>query len=149
MGTYFKTKEQAARDRKWYVIDAKGATVGRLASEISTLLRGKHKPDYTPHVDGGDFVVVVNAEKVVFTGRKTSDKTYYHHSGYIGGLKEEKASDVLKSYPERVLERAVKGMLPKGSLGRQMVGKLKVYAGEEHPHAAQVPQSYELKYSVR
>ena len=146
MSTYFKTKEQAAKDRNWYVVDAKGARVGRIASEIATLIRGKHKPDYTPHVDSGDFVVVVNAEKVVFTGRKTTDKKYYHHSGYIGGLKTESAAEVLKTHPERILERAVKGMLPKGSLGRDMAKKLKVYAGEEHPHGAQNPEVYKLKY---
>lgn len=146
MSTYFKTKEQAAKDRNWYVVDAKGARVGRLATEIATLIRGKHKPDYTPHVDSGDFVVVVNADKVVFTGRKMNDKKYYHHSGYVGGLKTESAAEVLASFPERILERAVKGMLPKGSLGRQMGKKLKVYAGEEHPHGAQNPEVYELKH---
>ena len=126
-------------ERKWYVIDASGQRVGRLAAEIASILRGKHKPEFTPHVDVGDFVVVINAEKVVFTGKKLQDKMYYRHSGYPGGLKTTSAAQMLEKHPERVLEMAVKGMLPHNSLGADQYRKLKVYAGPDHPHAAQQP----------
>lgn len=126
-------------ERKWYVIDATGWRVGRLATHIAMILRGKHKPEYTPHVDTGDFVIVVNADKVVLTGRKLDQKKYYRHSGYPGGLKVTTARTLLKTHPERVLYFAVRGMLPHNSLGRQQLKKLHVYAGPEHPHAAQKP----------
>ncbi|MDA3732257.1 50S ribosomal protein L13 [Niameybacter massiliensis] len=132
-------------ERNWYVIDAEGQTVGRLASQIAAVLRGKNKPTYTPHVDCGDHVIVINAEKVVFTGKKLDQKLYRRHSGYAGGLKETKARDMLNTHPERVIMYAVKGMLPKNSLGRQMLTKLRVYAGTEHNHEAQQP--VELKFN--
>ncbi len=131
-------------DRKWYVVDATGYTLGRLASEIAKVLRGKNKPIYTPHMDTGDYVIVVNADKVKVTGKKLDQKIYYHHSGYVGGLKETTLREKLAKKPEEVLELAVKGMLPKGSLGRDMYKKLFVYAGPEHKHAAQKPE--ELKF---
>ncbi len=127
-------------ERKWYVVDAAGCTLGRLASEIAKVLRGKNKPIYTPSVDTGDYVIVVNAEKVKVTGRKLDQKIYYSHSGHVGGLKETTLREMLDRHPERVVEYAVKGMLPKGPLGRQMYTKLHVYAGAEHPHAAQKPE---------
>ncbi|MCL6488977.1 MAG: 50S ribosomal protein L13 [Alicyclobacillus mali] len=126
-------------ERKWYVIDATGWRVGRLATQIAMILRGKNKPEFTPHVDTGDFVIVVNADKVVFTGRKLDQKKYYRHSGYPGGLKVTTARTMLNTHPERVLYYAVRGMLPHNSLGRQQLKKLHVYAGPEHPHAAQKP----------
>lgn len=126
--------------RDWYIVDAQGETLGRLATRIATILRGKHKPIFTPHVDCGDFVVVVNAEKVHVTGRKMTQKVYYRHSGYPGGLRETVLRDQLQKFPERVIESAVKGMLPKNRLGRKIFGKLKVYAGSEHPHQAQQPK---------
>jgi large subunit ribosomal protein L13 len=126
-------------DRKWYVVDANGKVLGRLASEISMVLRGKHKPIFTPHMDTGDFVIVVNAEKVKLTGNKLKDKKYYSHTGYPGGLKETTAGKLLNEKPERVLISAVRGMLPKNRLGRQLIKKLKIYAGPEHPHTAQNP----------
>lgn len=129
-------------DRKWYVVDATGKTLGRLASEIAKVLRGKHKPIFTPHMDTGDYVIVVNAEKVKVTGKKLDQKIYYRHSGYVGGLKETTLKDMLKRHPERVVEFAVKGMLPKGPLGRQMYKKLFVYAGPDHKHAAQKPETF-------
>jgi len=132
-------------ERKWYVIDAEGQRLGRLASEVATILRGKHKPQYTPHIDTGDFVVIINADKVVLTGKKLQNKKYYRHSGYPGGLKETVAADMLKNKPERMIELAVKGMLPKGTLGRKQGMKLKVYAGSEHPHEAQKPEFWEIK----
>ncbi|MGD9678297.1 MAG: 50S ribosomal protein L13 [Vulcanibacillus sp.] len=132
-------------ERKWYVIDATGKTLGRLASEAAIILRGKHKPQFTPHIDTGDFVVVINAEKIVLTGNKLADKKYYHHSGYPGGLKVVVAGDMLKNKPERMLELAVKGMLPKGTLGTKQGMKLKVYRTSEHPHQAQKPEVWELK----
>ncbi|ATY83723.1 50S ribosomal protein L13 [Kyrpidia spormannii] len=138
MQTTFMQKKEDVK-RRWYVIDATGQTVGRLASEIAVILRGKHKPEYTPHVDTGDHVVVINADKVVFTGKKWTDKLYRRHSGYPGGLKEMRAKDVLARYPERILYYAVKGMLPHNPLGRSQLKKLKVYAGPEHPHEAQQP----------
>jgi len=128
----------------WYVVDAENKTLGRLATEIASRLRGKHKPEYTPHVDTGDFIVVVNADKVRVTGNKFSDKTYYRHSGYPGGIKSMSFKDMQGTHPERIIEIAVKGMLPKNPLGRAMFKKLKVYAGAEHPHAAQQPQPLEL-----
>jgi len=133
----------ATVERTWYVIDAKNQVLGRLASEIARRLRGKHKPQYTPHVDTGDYIVVVNAEMVKVTGRKATDKVYYSHSGYPGGIKSITFEKLLKKAPERVIEKAVKGMLPKGPLGRAMFRKLKVYTGPEHKHAAQQPQKLE------
>lgn len=129
-------------EHAWYVIDATDMTVGRLATRIATVLRGKHKTTYTPHVDTGDFVVVVNADKVKFTGRKLDQKSYYNYSGHPGGLRARTAREVLAKQPEHVLQHAIKGMLPKNRLARQMISKLKVYAGSEHPHAAQQPQPF-------
>jgi large subunit ribosomal protein L13 len=131
-------------ERAWLVVDATDLPLGRLASEIATLLRGKHKPTYAPHIDGGDFVVVVNAEKVAVTSDKSQSKIYYRHSGYPGGIKAETFESLLERRPEAVIERAVRGMLPKNKLGRQMARKLKVHAGPDHPHAAQKPQALEL-----
>jgi large subunit ribosomal protein L13 len=130
--------------RDWYVIDAQGQTLGRLATRVATILRGKNKPIFTPHVDCGDFIVIVNAEKVHVTGRKMTQKKYYRHSGYPGGLKEITLRDQLQKFPNRVIEAAVKGMLPRNRLGRQMFKKLKVYAGPSHPHQAQQPTPIEL-----
>ena len=127
-------------ERQWYLVDAQGRVLGRLATQVATILRGKHKPTFAPHLDVGDHVVVINAEKIELTGRKLTDKTYRWHSGYIGGLREVSADRMLKTHPERVIEWAVQGMLPKGRLGRAMARKLKVYRGPEHPHAAQKPQ---------
>ena len=127
-------------ERKWYVVDAEGKTLGRLASEIANVLRGKNKPIYTPHIDTGDYVIVVNAEKVVTTGKKLNQKIYYHHSDYVGGMKETTLKEMMAKKPEKVLELAVKGMLPKGPLGRSMIKKLHVYAGPEHKHEAQKPE---------
>jgi large subunit ribosomal protein L13 len=132
-------------ERKWYVVDAKGKTLGRLASEVATLLRGKHKPVYTPHVDTGDYVIVINASQIELTGKKLTQKIYYRHSNYPGGLKATPAGEMRAKRPERMIELAVKGMLPKGSLGRQQFKKLKVYAGSEHPHQAQQPVEWELR----
>jgi large subunit ribosomal protein L13 len=134
----FSAKTAEVR-RDWYVIDATGKTLGRLATEIAHRLRGKHKPEYTPHIDTGDYIVVVNAEKVRVTGNKLKNKIYYRHTGYIGNLKSIPLEKLLDEAPERVIESAVKGMLPRGPLGRQMFGKLRVFAGPEHPHAAQQP----------
>ena len=131
-------------ERKWYVIDANGQTLGRLASQVAMILRGKHKPIYTPHVDCGDHVIVINADKVVLTGKKLDQKVYYRYSGYIGGLKETSARDMLANKPEKMVYEAVKGMMPKISLGRQMLTKLRVYKGAEHEHAAQKPEAYAL-----
>lgn len=130
--------------RDWYVVDATGKTLGRLSTEIAHRLRGKHKPEYTPHVDTGDYIVVVNAEKVAVTGKKASDKIYHRHTGYIGGLKSISFEKLIDKAPERVIEGAVKGMLPRGPLGRAMFKKLKVYAGTEHPHTAQQPQVLDI-----
>jgi large subunit ribosomal protein L13 len=132
-------------ERKWYVIDAEGRTLGRLASEIARILRGKNKPQYTPHVDVGDFVVVVNAEKVVVTGKKAEQKVYRRHSGYPGGMKETSYGRMMERRPDEILRRAVYGMMPKTRLARRQMGKLKIYAGPEHPHAAQNPQKLEVK----
>ena len=128
-------------ERKWYVVDAAGYTLGRLASEVAKVLRGKNKPVFTPHIDTGDYVVIVNAEKIKVTGKKLDQKIYYHHSEYVGGMKETTLREMLDKKPEKVIEHAVKGMLPKGPLGRQMFTKLHVYAGPEHPHAAQKPEA--------
>ena len=127
-------------NRSWHVVDLEGKVVGRAATRIATVLRGKHKASFTPHNDCGDFVVVVNADKCVFTGSKFEDKKYYRHSGYPGGIRERSAAEVLERFPERIITTAVKGMLPKNKLGRQLLKKLKVYAGPEHPHSAQNPQ---------
>lgn len=127
-------------ERKWYVVDATGYTLGRLASEVAKVLRGKNKPVFTPHIDTGDYVVIVNAEKIKVTGRKLDQKIYYHHSEYVGGMKETTLREMLAKKPEKVIELAVKGMLPKGPLGRQMYTKLHVYAGPEHNHQAQKPE---------
>ena len=129
-----------AVERKWYVVDATGYTLGRLSSEIAKILRGKNKPIYTPHIDTGDYVIVVNAGKIKVTGKKLLQKVYYNHSDYVGGMKETTLKEMLAKKPERVIELAVKGMLPKGPLGREMYTKLHVYAGAEHPHAAQKPE---------
>lgn len=131
-------------ERKWYVVDASGKTLGRLASQIAFRLRGKHKPQFTPNADTGDYFVVINAEKVAVTGNKEQDKIYHHHTGYVGGIKSENFSDMIQRAPERVLEIAVKGMMPKGPLGRKMLTKLKIYAGNEHPHEAQQLQPLEI-----
>ena len=132
-------------ERKWYVVDAEGQTLGRLASQIASILRGKHKPTYTPHVDTGDHVIIINASKIELTGKKLTDKIYYRHSMHPGGLKTRTALEMRTNYPEKMLEQAIKGMLPKGSLGRQMGKKLNVYAGAEHPHQAQKPEVLELR----
>jgi large subunit ribosomal protein L13 len=134
------TPKAADITREWFVIDAEGLTLGRLATHVATILRGKHKPTYAPHMDGGDYVIVVNAEKFVVSGNKELQKMYYRHSGYPGGLREMNLSEMRRRYPDRVLQIAVKGMLPKNKLGRQMLSKLHVYAGADHPHAAQAPQ---------
>lgn len=135
-------------ERKWWLIDAEGQTLGRLASQIANLLRGKHKPQYTPHIDTGDFVVVINADKIKVTGKKMTDKLYRHHTGYLGNLKEIALKDLLAKHPERVIEKAVWGMLPHNTLGRQQLLKLKSYAGAEHPHLAQQPVPYQTAMEV-
>lgn len=144
MSTYFPSGKGLEQHRDWHLIDANGLTVGRLASEVARLLMGKHKPTYTPFLDTGDHVVVINAAKVVFKGNKTEDKIYRHHTGWPGGLKEVKAKDMLANKPARLVELAIRGMLPKTKLGRAMSGKLKIYAGAEHPHGAQKPASRKL-----
>lgn len=143
---HFTTKHANAAtvQRNWYIVDGTNQTVGRIAAKIAAILRGKNKAYYTPHVDCGDYVIITNAEKVVLTGKKMDQKLYDHYTGYPGGLKEEKAKDLIKRRPEVVMERAIKGMLPKNKLGRKLYGKLFVYVGENHPHAAQKPQ--ELKF---
>ena len=130
----------ATIDRKWYVVDATGMTLGRLAAEVAKVLRGKNKPIFTPHIDTGDYVIVINAEKIAVTGKKLDQKVYYHHSDYVGGMKEATLREKLNKKPEEVIEHAVKGMLPKGPLGREMYKKLFVYTGSEHKHAAQKPE---------
>ena len=142
MRTY--TPKPGDVERTWYVIDATDVVLGRLATHVATLLRGKHKPTFAPHVDGGDFVIVINAEKVALTGTKRETKVAYRHSGFPGGLTATGYTELLATHPERAIEKAVRGMLPKTTLGRQQLGKLKVYAGPEHPHAAQQPKPYEL-----
>jgi large subunit ribosomal protein L13 len=143
MKTYNAKPGEIARD--WYLVDAEGQTLGRLATRLADVLRGKGKPQYTPHVDTGDFVVVVNAEKIAVTGNKLDDKMYYRHSGYPGGLKERTLREQLSRRPEEVLRKAVKGMLPRNRLARQQLTKLKIYAGPEHPHDAQEPKPLEVK----
>ncbi|RMH62052.1 MAG: 50S ribosomal protein L13 [Zetaproteobacteria bacterium] len=142
MGTW--TVRPGDIERKWYVVDASDVVLGRLASRVATILRGKHRPEYTPHADCGDHVIVINAEKVAVTGSKETQKVYYRHTGYAGGLKSITLEKQRQQHPERVIEAAVKGMMPKGPLGRAMLKKLKVYAGAEHPHAAQKPEKLEL-----
>lgn len=139
----FSAKPDAVK-RDWFVVDADGKTLGRLATEIATRLRGKHKPEYTPHVDTGDYIVVVNAEKIQVTGNKAKDKMYHHYTGYVGNLKSISFEKLIDKAPERVIQTAVKGMLPHNPLGREMFRKLKVYAGSEHPHASQQPQSLSI-----
>ncbi|MFT6916443.1 MAG: large subunit ribosomal protein L13 [Motiliproteus sp.] len=141
---YTVSTKPADVKREWFVVDAEGKTLGRMATEIARRLRGKHKAEFTPHVDTGDYIVVVNAEKVHVTGKKMTDKLYQHHTGYIGGLKTIAFEDQLIKAPERIIESAVRGMLPKGPLGRAMYAKLKVYAGKAHPHAAQQPQELKI-----
>jgi large subunit ribosomal protein L13 len=142
MKTYSAKAETVQRD--WYVVDAEGKTLGRLATEVAARLRGKHKPEFTPHVDTGDYIVVVNAEKVAVTGNKPTQKIYYSHTEYPGGIKDINFQDLIQKAPERVIQSAVKGMLPRGPLGREMFRKLKIYAGSEHPHAAQQPQQLDV-----
>jgi len=142
MSTFVAKPETVQRD--WYVIDAEGKTLGRLATEVASRLRGKHKPEYTPHVDTGDYIIIVNAEKVAVTGRKAQNKIYYSHTGYPGGIKEINFEKLIAKKPEMVIQKAVKGMLPRGPLGRAMFRKLKVYAGAEHNHVAQQPKQLEI-----
>lgn len=142
MKTFSAKAEEVRHD--WLLVDAEGQTLGRLASKIASVLRGKHKPEYTPHTDTGDYVVVVNAEKIAVTGKKLTDKMYYRHTGYVGNLKSTNLEDLLAKKPEEVIRLAVKGMMPRGPLGRAMQTKLKVYAGTEHPHTAQQPSAVEL-----
>jgi large subunit ribosomal protein L13 len=142
MKTYFAKKTDV--ERKWYLIDAEGMVVGRLASRVASILRGKHKPIYTPHIDTGDFVVIINADKVRFTGNKLEEKTYIHHSGYPGGLKKKTAKELMKSAPEKIIINAVKGMLAKNKLRSLQIKRLKVYSGSEHPHKAQNPEILQL-----
>lgn len=141
--TYMQRKEDVVRN--WYVIDAEGQNLGRVATQVAHILRGKNKPTFTPHIDCGDYVIVINSSKVNLTGNKLDDKIYYNHSGYTGGLRERTARTMKENYPVEMMERAVKGMLPKGRLGRQMYKKLFVYAGSEHPHTAQQPVELKLK----
>ena len=143
MSTFMANPETVSR--KWYVVDANGKTLGRLATEVASVLRGKNKPEFTPHVDTGDYVIVINAEKVTVTGKKLDNKVYAHHSGFIGGLKSVTLREMLADKPTLVIEKAVRGMLPKGTLGNAMYKKLHVYAGPEHPHAAQQPEVLEIK----
>ncbi|PWA12919.1 50S ribosomal protein L13 [Pueribacillus theae] len=144
MSTTYMAKASEV-ERKWFVVDAAGQTLGRLASEVATILRGKHKPTFTPHVDTGDNVIIINAEKIELTGKKLTDKIYYHHTGHPGGIKQRTALEMRTKRPEKMLELAIKGMLPKNKLGRQMFKKLHVYSGNEHPHQAQQPEVYELR----
>ena len=143
MKTYYAKPSDVQRE--WLLVDATDMTLGRLASAVAQILRGKNKPTYTPHVDTGDFVIIVNCDKIKVTGAKATDKVYYRHTGHPGGLKSETFTEAMNKHPERVIEHAVKGMLPKGTLGRQMLKKLKVYAGPEHPHQAQNPRQIELE----
>ena len=138
MKTYMANPDKI--ERKWYVVDAEGQTLGRLAAEVAKVLRGKNKPEFTPHIDTGDNVIVINAEKIKVTGKKLDQKVYYHHSDYVGGMKETTLREIMAKKPEQVIELAVKGMLPKGPLGRTMIKKLHVYAGAEHAHQAQKPE---------
>ena len=143
MKTY--TPKASEITREWHVVDAEGLIVGRMATEVASLLRGKHKPTYSPHIDTGDHVIIVNADKVIMSGDKANSKQLYRHSGYPGGIKSESFAKMLQRKPADAVRRSVKGMLPKGSLGRQQLGKLKVYAGPDHPHQAQNPQPYEIR----
>ena len=143
MSTFMQKKENV--ERKWYVIDASGKTLGRVATKAATVLRGKHKVTYTPSVDCGDYVIIINVDKVVLTGNKLEDKKYYNHSGYPGGLRERSAKEMIQNYPEEMMERAIKGMLPHNRLGRAMFKKLFVYEGENHPHMAQKPEVLDLR----
>ncbi len=145
-GKITKSIREQDVERNWWVVDASGQTVGRLATQLATILRGKHKPLFTPHVDCGDFVVVINADKVVMEGKRAEQKEYFHNTGYPGGGRMRSFGKLMQTRPEEVVELAVKGMLPKNTLGRLIVKKLKVYAGSEHPHAAQQPKNYELPY---
>lgn len=138
--TFMQTNESV--ERKWYVIDAQDLVLGRMASDVAVVLKGKHKPTFTPHIDGGDYVIVVNAEKVALTGKKWSDKLYYRHSGYSGGLKVRTATEMLEKQPQKIVEKAIRGMLPKGKLGDDMYRRLYVYVGPNHPHQAQQPASF-------
>ncbi|MBO1003928.1 50S ribosomal protein L13 [Pseudogracilibacillus auburnensis] len=144
MRTTFMANDSTV-ERKWYVVDAEGQRLGRLSSELAAILRGKHKPTYTPHVDTGDHVIIINADKIELTGNKINDKMYYRHSGYTGGLKERNADEMRTNHPEKMIEIAIRGMLPKGPLGRKMFKKLHVYRGPEHKNHAQKPEVYELK----
>lgn len=144
MYTRSTTSEEAIAGRKWWVVDLANQPVGRVASKIATVLRGKHKATYTPHIDDGDFIVAINADKVKFTGNKWDDKVYYRHTGYVGGIKETTATEMLERNPTAIIEKAVKGMLPRGPLGRAQLKKLKVYTGADHPHSAQQPESLSL-----
>ena len=144
MKTYMANPDKI--ERKWYVVDAAGCTLGRLTSEVAKILRGKNKPEFTPHVDTGDYVVIVNAEKIKVTGKKMEQKIYYHHSDYVGGMKETTLAEMMNKKPEKVIELAVKGMLPKGPLGKGMIKKLHVYVGPNHEQAAQKPQALEFKF---
>ena len=145
MNKYTYSARDTDRKEKWYLVDAEGLIVGRLASVVASRLRGKHNPLYTPHVDMGDSIIVINAEKIIFTGKKLDKKCYYRHSGYIGGLTTTIAKDMLKNKPENVIRLAVKGMLPKNSLGRKLLTKLRIYAGDKHPHTAQQPEVLDVK----
>lgn len=136
-------------ERNWYVVDAEGKVLGRLAAEVATILRGKHKPQFTPHMDTGDFVVIVNAEKIKLTGKKWEQKTYYWHTGYPGGLRSRTANELRSRQPEEIIRKAVWGMMPKNSLGRNQMKKLKIYAGPEHPHMAQMPEPLEAREAVK
>ena len=138
--TFMQTNESV--ERKWYVVDAQDLVLGRMASDVAVVLKGKHKPTFTPHIDGGDYVIVVNAEKVALTGKKWSDKLYYRHSGYCGGLKVRTATEMLEKQPQKIVEKAIRGMLPKGKLGDDMYRRLYVYVGPNHPHQAQQPESF-------
>ena len=140
MGTYQLTKEEALAQRQWYIVDAEGKVLGRLATEVARVLRGKHKPSFSPHIDGGDFVIIVNAGRVSLTGKKLEQKIYYRHSEYPGGLRASTAGKLVETKPNAIIQLAVKGMLPKNRLGRDLLRKLKVYPGPEHPHQAQNPQ---------
>lgn len=142
MSTFIAKKDEV--ERNWVLVDAKDKVLGRLAADVASILRGKTKPTYTPHIDVGDFVVVINADKVKLTGRKLEQKKYYNHSGYMGGLRERTARQIMEKRPEEIIKHAIKGMLPKNSLGRSMFKKLKVYTGENHPHEAQQPQAINL-----
>lgn len=142
MSTFMAKPDQV--ERKWYLVDASDKTLGRLATKVADILRGKHKPSFTPHIDTGDFVIIINAEKIKLTGKKWDQKKYYRHSGYPGGIKETTYKELVKKKPELIIEKAVKGMIPHNKLGRQVIKKLKVYAGSEHPHQAQQPEELEL-----